>query len=202
MSYPESPERFKLSFTAGGLFIQQATLAATLHQDTHDWQKVRESIDSDNLLQARTQSSAQRLSWELVERLKELTDHELKLLIDSTLDERAQLMWVAFCRRYQFVADFAEEVLRERYLIMAPDIKTEHFDSFMTGKTLWHPELAEIKESTFKKLRSTLFLAMREADLITENGLIIPTHISERVLVELSKSQPSDVRFFPTRDAQ
>jgi hypothetical protein len=84
---------------------------------------------------------------------------------------------------------------------MANDITSEHFDRFVTGKTLWHPELAELKESTLRKLKSTLFLLMREAELITEQGIIIPLQLSSRVRAELIKRQPSDVRFFPTRDS-
>jgi hypothetical protein len=41
------------------------------------------AINADNLLQARTVASGRRLSRELVERLAELRDEELELLLDS-----------------------------------------------------------------------------------------------------------------------
>jgi hypothetical protein len=135
-----------------------------------------------------------------VHRLQTLTDSEVELLIDATADERAQLMWVAACRRYSLIAEFAEEVLRERYLLMTRDIQPEDFDAFLRGKALWHPELGDLATSTLLKLRSTLYLMMREAGFITANGTIVPAIISARVRHELGKQAPSDLRLFATRE--
>lgn len=201
MATADASERYKLSFSVGGLYLQGAPVAARLYLDLRDWTAVRAALDADNLLQARTESSARRWGRELVQRLEELTDSELALLADATADERAQLMWVAACRRYELIAEFAEEVLRERFLLMAPDLTPEHFEAFVRGKTLWHPELANLEESTLRKLRTTLFLMMREADLLTAEGLILPTMLSARVRNELAKRDPSDVRLFATREA-
>ncbi len=201
MATADASERYKLSFSVGGLYLQGAPVAARLYLDLRDWTAVRAALDADNLLQARTESSARRWGRELVQRLEELTDSELALLADATADERAQLMWVAACRRYELIAEFAEEVLRERFLLMAPDLTPEHFEAFVRGKTLWHPELANLEASTLRKLRTSLFLMMREADFLTAEGFIIPTVLSARVRNELAKRDPSDVRLFATREA-
>lgn len=201
MAKTDASERYKLSFSVGGLYLQGAPIAARLYLDFGNWAAVRTALNAENLLQARTASSAKRLSRELVQRLEELFDDELALLTDATVDERAQIMWVATCRRYLLIAEFAEEVLRERFLLMAPDLTTEHFGAFVRGKMLWHPELVELEDSTLRKLRTTLFLMMREADFLSKEGLIIPTVISARVLNELLKRVPSDVRLFATREA-
>lgn len=84
---------------------------------------------------------------------------------------------------------------------MAPDLTPEHFEAFVRGKMLWHPELVELEDSTLRKLRTTLFLMMREAGFVTTEGLIIPTVLSVRVRNELLKRVPSDVRLFATREA-
>ena len=39
---------------------------------------------------------------------------------------------------------------------------------------MWHEELAELKESTYRKLRSNVFLMLREAGLLSDNGRINP----------------------------
>lgn len=201
MSLGNTTARYKLSFSVGRLYLEFAPLAARLFSEHRDWSAVRSEIDSSNLLQARTVSSARRNSHELVQRLQNLTDSETELLIDGTADERAHLMWAATCRRYELIAEFAEEVLRERYLLMAPDLQPEHFDAFLRGKALWHPELENLAQSTLLKLRSTLFLMMREAEFITANGTIVPAVISNRVRGELAKKTPSDVRLFATRES-
>lgn len=194
-------QRYKLSFTTGRLFLQNASLAADMYGRVHDWGDVRATIDANNLLQSRASRSATRMSGELVQRLQELTDSEVELLSVAVVEERAHLMWVATCRRYALIAEFAEEVLRERFLQLAADVLPEHFDSFIRGKALWHGELSEVTPKTMQKLRSTTFLLMRDAGLTDDGGRIIPAVLSTRVFDEFVKQTPSDVRFFPTRQA-
>lgn len=201
MNAVREPERYKLSFGVGGLYLQGAPIAARLYLDFHDWAAVRAALDADNLLQARTASSARRWGRELVQRLGELSNAELEILTDATADERAQLMWAATCRRYELVGEFAEEVLHERFLLLATDVLPEHFEAFVRGKAMWHEELNQLEASTTTKLRTSLFLMMREADFLTEEGVIIPTLLSGRVQDELTKRVPSDIRFFPTRES-
>lgn len=46
----------------------------------------------------------------------------LQRLAEASLTERAHLMWAAACRRYELIGDFAEEILRERYLLLTPTL--------------------------------------------------------------------------------
>ncbi|WP_337458711.1 DUF1819 family protein [Microbacterium sp. KHB019] len=197
----DKSQRYRLSFTTGRLFLQNASPAADMYGRVRDWRDVRAAIDANNLLQSRASRSATRMSGELVQRLQQLTDSEVELLSIAVAEERAHLMWVATCRRYALIAEFAEEVLRERFLQLAADVLPEHFDSFIRGKALWHGELSEVTPKTMQKLRSTSFLLMRDAGLTDDGGRIIPAVLSTRVLDELVKQTPSDVRFFPTRQA-
>jgi hypothetical protein len=201
MAMPSVQARYRLSFVTGGLFLTGAPVAAELFKELGSWVLVRSALDKNNLLQARTSSSATRLGRELIQRLQELSPLEIELLSDSTADERAQLMWVAACRRYTLIAEFAEEVLRERFLLMAPNLLPEHFEAFVRGKSLWHPELADLKESTLTKLRTTTFLMMREAEFLTPEGQIVPAVVSSRLRAELDKQVPSDVRLLAAREA-
>lgn len=201
MTTNEPDDRYALSFTAGGLYLQGGPVAAQLYLELRDWSAVRAGLNRRNLLQARTESSAKRRGREVVQRLQHLSVKELEILKDATAEERAQLMWVAVCRRYQLIAEFAEEVLRERFLLMAPDVTPEHFEAFVRGKKLWHAELAGLADSTLRKLRTNLFLMMREGDFVNDQGVIIPTVLSSRIRDELAKRKPADIRFFATREA-
>ena len=194
------PQRYRLSFTVGTLSLSGAPLGARLYGELGDWMKVRETLRSQNLLQARSSNSSMRLSRELTQRLETLSEAEIAIVEDATLTELAQLMWVAVCRRYSFIGEFAEEVLRERFLLMQTDLTTEHFDSFVREKALWHEELANLESTTLKKLRANLFKMLREADLLTDDGVIIPTVLATRVHEQLTRRVPSDIRFFPTRE--
>lgn len=193
-----STERYALSFTSGGLLVREADLVAAEYLRVGDWAAVRQMVVEQNLLQARTTSSSVRITRETIQRLGVLDDAELEILADSSLTERCHLMWAAACRRYDLIGDFAEGVLRERFLLMTPTVDADDFDRFMTGKSLWHPELDELKPSTREKLRQTLFRMLHEAGLRTEDGAIVPAVISARVHEILIASEPSDIRFFPT----
>jgi hypothetical protein len=155
-------------------------------------------IESENLLQARTVSSGHRLAREVVQRLGELTDDEIDLLADATSVERGHLMWAAACRRYSLLGEFAEEVLRERFLLLAQTLDHSDFDSFVRTKATWHEELAELKESTYRKLRANVFLMLHEAGLLSDNGHITPVVLTDRLAVAFAKPPNSDARFFPT----
>jgi len=189
--------RYRLSFSVGGLFLQGASIGAGLYLELRDWRAVRAAIDADNLLQARTVASAKRVGRELVQRLAELTDDELRLLLDATAAERGHLMWVAACRRYVLIGEFAEEVVRERFLLFARSLAPEHFESFVRAKSMWHEELSSLTDPTLRKLRTTVFLMLREAGLLSGSGEILASVLSPRVTRELQKRVPSDGRFFP-----
>jgi hypothetical protein len=194
-----APRRYALSFTTGVLLAREAALLASVHIDRRDWEQVRDLAVADNLLQARTYRTGIRLVRETVKRLSSLTDAEVALLVEATASERGYLMWAAACRRYNFIGEFAEEVLRERFLLLVPTLEYDDFDSFVRSKVLWHEELADIKESTRQKLRSNVFKMLQEAELRSKAGHIIPAVLSERVVSVLNAQTPSDLRFFPTQ---
>lgn len=195
------PERYRLSFTSGALHRSGAATAAALYGELADWGRVRAALRADNLLHTRSERSSVIATRELVERLATLTDDEIGVLVDATHDELVQLLWAAACRRYDLIGEFAEEVLRERFLLLHARITFEDFDTFVGNKKLWHSELAELTSSTYRKLRSNLFAMLREADLVAKDGAIVPTVLAVRVRELLTARMPSDIRFFPTREA-
>lgn len=160
-------ERYRLSFTTGGLFLQEAPLVAERYLTLCDWSLARAEVQSDNLLQVRTATAALRISKELVARLKHLEVPELEELREASLRDRGYLLWSATCRRYTFIRDFAVEVLREYHLLLRRQLSFEDYDTFYNAKALWHTELDEIASSTQHKLRQNLFRMLREADLIS-----------------------------------
>lgn len=193
--------RYALSFTSGALLMHEAAIVAPIYVREREWVKVRTEIAAENLLQARTVASGFRLAREVIQRLAALTGDEIELLIEATSTERGHLMWTAACRRYDFIGEFAEEVVRERFLLLTPTLTHDDFDSFVRGKSLWHTELAELTDSTRRKLRSNLFRMLNEAGLLSDSGRIQQAMISQRVATALAAHAPNDLRFFPTTDA-
>lgn len=191
-------QRYALSFTSGALLAREAGIAGPLYLELKDWASVRRKIEAGNLLQVRTRSSGLRLGREVAQRLAVLSNDELNLLVDASATERAYLMWVAACRRYALIGEFADELVRERFLLLTPTLTYSDFDGFVRGKALWHPELEELKESSLKKLRAVVFRMLTEAGLLTDKGEIVPAVLSARLVAAFSAREPSDTRFFPT----
>ncbi|MCT2253001.1 DUF1819 family protein [Corynebacterium sanguinis] len=192
-------DRYALSFTTGGLLAREAAKLAPVYLELRDWSKARNVAVNENLLQARTRSTGVRLVRETVKRLSALSDHEVEVVIGATASDRGHLMWAAACRRYELIGEFAEEVLRERFLTLAGTVSHEDYDSFYRAKAMWHDELDDVTEASYKKLRQVVFKMMVEAGLLSPKGAIEPVLLSARVAECLTERSPSDIRFFPTR---
>ena len=191
------PLTYRLSFTAAGVMRAESVHLAHWHQTLGDWDTVRTQAVAQNLLQARKTASATRIGRELVLRLQELADAELTLLCQGTPNEQDQILWVAICRRYRLVAEFALEVLRERFLSFGAPLTLTDFDTFYDRKADWAPELENLAPVTRKKLRQVLFRMLRETGLISANGSIQPALLGERLCRVVSQTRPADLLYFP-----
>lgn len=194
-------QRYALSFTSGSLLTREALIAAPIYLRERDWAAARARIKDENLLQTRVARSNTRMLGALLPRLQVLTHAELQIVADGTSTERGHLMWAAACRQYDLIGEFAEEVLRERFLTLAGEVTYEEFDSFYRGKAIWHDELDAITDTSYKKARQVVFKMMVDAGLLTRQGLIEPTSLSAGVADCLRHRTPSDFRFFPTKAA-
>lgn len=192
-----SNDRYSMSFTTGSLFHLESVKLAELYLQLGEWNAVRDKVVLENLLQARTLNTLKRVCSEVISRLKTLGFEELSLLINATPLEQGYLLWLAVCRRYRFIADFAIEVIRERYITLKTNLDHEDFDSFFNKKSEWHDELEKIRPATRIKLRQILFKILREADLLTANNTINSAFISQRFLKAIPNCNRQDVLFFP-----
>ena len=192
-----SNERYSMSFTTGSLFHRESVKLAALYLDLGDWNSVRDKVIAENLLQSRTLNTLKRVCREIVSRLKTLSSGELEFLVQGSHQQQAYLLWLAVCRRYRFIADFAVEVLRERYITLKTDLSYEDFDSFFNQKSEWHSELDEIRPATRSKLRQVLFKILREADLLTADNMINAAMLSPRLLDVILQGSRRDVLYFP-----
>ena len=190
-------DRYSMSFTTGCLFYRESVKLATLFVDLKDWNIVRNTVLADNLLQARTQNTSKRVCQEIISRLKTLSVQELELLNKGTSQEQAYLLWLAICRRYTFIGDFAVEIIRERFISLKTDLSNEDFEAFIHKKSEWHSEIDAIQSSTRSKLRQVLFKMLREAELLTVNNTINAALLSPRLVQVIAHHQHRDLLFFP-----
>lgn len=188
-----------MSFTTGSLFHQESVQLAALFLDIGNWEKVREQVVTGNLLQSRTLNTLKRTTTEIISRLKTLSNEELSLLVSSIPQQQAYILWLAVCRRYRFIQEFATEILRERYLTLKKDLPLEEFDDFFNRKSDWHQNLNAIKPATHSKLRQTLYKMLKEAGLLTQDLQIQSAILSPAIV---RNTQKKSLICFPANDSQ
>jgi hypothetical protein len=124
----------------------------------------------------------------LSKRLVTLSDAETAFLIEQADHaDRQGLLWLASCRAYRFIRDFAVEVIRERYLSYHYDVPLESFDILLDAKAEWDSHLASLTSSTRLKLRQVLFRIMREAGVISQAGQIQGALLSRCVTLQVTE---------------
>jgi hypothetical protein len=88
-----------MSFTTGGLFLRESVDVAKQYLELKDWNKVRNKVITDNILQTRTMNTAKRVCSEIISRLKMLNCTELDYLITASHREKGCLLWLAVLMR-------------------------------------------------------------------------------------------------------
>ena len=186
-----------MSFTTGGLFHHESLKVASLYLEFRNWEVTRDEVIRENVLQARALNTSKRVCREVISRLKTLSLNELKFLVEADRQNQAYLLWMAICRRYQFIADFAVEVIRERFLSLKADLNPVEFDTFYNRKSEWHQELDKIQPSTRGKLRQVLFKTLKEANLLTEKNVINAAMLSPELKALFNSANEQEFMVLP-----
>ncbi len=194
--------KYLLSFTAGSLLYQESITIAVLFLRLRNWSSVKKEIIEKNLLQSRTQSSAARISREIISRLKVLAENQLILLVEGSRQEQLDILWLAVCKRYQFIKDFAVEVIREKFLRIDMDVQSEDYDAFFNAKAEWHDELEQLTDKTKSKMKQILFRMLKEVDILTQHHTINPFILPPQVGEAISEDDPSYLTIFPISESE
>jgi len=189
--------KYSMSFTTGALFYHESVKLADLYMSTMSWDNVRNNVIIGNIIQARTINTLKRVTNEIISRLKMLTDQEIILFNDTDYADRKYILWLAICRRYAFIADFAVDVVYDNFISLKISVTYDDYNTFFNRKNEWNNELDNIASSTKIKLRQTLFKMMQEANLLDGNNTIIPVIPSTVFRVLLGEINRKETMFFP-----
>jgi len=110
------------------------------------------------------------------------------------------MLWLAICRCYPFIAQFAVEVLREKYLSMDILLSHHDYDLFFDHKSEWHEKLGTLSQSTRNKLRQVLFKMLREARLLSVDHTIVPALLSPDMVKIISGASHLELMIYPISD--
>lgn len=193
---PHTP--YKMSFGTGGLLINESVEVARLHLVGETWEvTIRRAMEEGTTALPKAASNRRTLR-EISNRLLTLAEAERDFLINQAdrADQQA-LLWLATCRAYRFIREFAVEVIRERYLSYQYDLPLESFDILLDAKAEWDDHLASLTSSTRLKLRQVLFRIMREAGVISQAGQIQAALLSSQLKTMIEEQAPGDLAVFP-----
>lgn len=190
-------QSYKLSFTALSLALPDSIKVAEVFLTCDDWNTTREILSEKNILQSRTISRNKRVIHELITRLSQLTQEQLSLLVEGSLEEQKLLLWYVVCKTYTFIRDFAIEVLHQKFLVMDTMLNSNEVNSFFLQKVDSHEELERITESTKAKLLSQIFHMLQEADLVNASNQIIRVIPSRRLSIALSPDEDFAYQIYP-----
>jgi len=191
---------YSMAFTTGSLLHNDSLKIASLFLASGSWKDVSAKAVKDNILQSRTLSSSKKITVEICSRLKLLNKKELQLLIKGTSQEQAFILWVAVCRKYKFIYEFAVEVVRENFLSFQYELTYSDYDTFFNSKASWNEQLAHIADSTKAKARQVIFRMLREANLLNTKNMINPVILSSIIIEAITSKSQKDLRLFPINE--
>lgn len=192
-----STQKYLMSFGTGGLYLNESLAVARLYSPGISWDELIGLAVQSGTFPVRKQNSARRSIREITNRLRQLSDEELEFFCEGDRTDQLAFLWLAACRAYRFVREFAVEVINERYLSRRFEITYDDFDAFFERKAEWASELGKITASTRQKLRAVLFRLMREAEIITEDNRIQSVLLSSRFVRHVVRYNRSELSFFP-----
>lgn len=178
--------------------LNESLVIARAYRVGERWADARERLLAQGVSSLPKLASQTRALREVYDRIGYLSDAERQYLsADADRAEQQAMIWLAICRTYRFVHEFAVEVINERYQSWRLDLGHEVFDRFLTEKAECDPSLAELSLSTCAKLRQVLFRILRESGLRSVEGRIQPIWLSGRMKRLIEESNPADLRIFP-----
>ena len=196
-----SGTRYRLSFSSGGLLYNESLLILDTFQHARNWAATRSMAVENNLLQSRTVNSSKRKTGEVIARIRLLTEDQLNLLRSGSSEEQRYLLWLAACKHYTIIYEFAVEVLLEKFLRLDLLLEKEEYETFFEEKAQWNEELERVKPSTRKRTQQVLFQMLREAGIISSANMIIPALPSRELVTCLFEEDPKWLRVLPVSEA-
>ena len=191
------PAKYSLGFTTGASLIYESVVVAKLYTALRDWAEVRAQVLNDNSFQSRTQSSLKKLYSEVARRLRHLNADQLNCLSTGDASQQKAMVWLAICRQYGLIRDFALEVIVFQFDTGRHLLTHQDYDAFFFAKAEWHKNLDEASSQTKSKARQVLFKMMRECGLLNDAGEIQNQFLSDSLMLTIGHDERNHLLLFP-----
>ena len=195
--------KYKFSYTAASFMLNEMVKIAEIYREQKNWDKAREIVLEENIIQKKTLASAKRMFGEFKLRISTLTEAELDLLVDGSYDDQVQLNFLAICKLYLFIQEFVVDVLRNKYLVFDTLMLEMDYLTFVEEREAVLPELEALADSTKGKLRRTLYLILREVGMLSdgERKIISPIILTDKVKEVVADDNSELLKIFLMSDS-
>ncbi|MCW5723055.1 MAG: DUF1819 family protein, partial [Devosia sp.] len=100
--------KYRMSFGVGGLMLNESIVIAQAYQPGENWASARERLLAQGASSLPKLASQTRALREVYDRIGHLSDAERHYLsVEADRAEQQAMMWLAVCRTYRFVHEFA-----------------------------------------------------------------------------------------------
>lgn len=190
--------KYTFSFTGASALIAETLVIAEEYNRLKDWKAVEKSLLDNNLLNKVKQATFKREFSEIKKRLSLLTEDQLQLMIQGSLDDAKAMILLSLVKAYSFLRDFIVEVIRNKYLLFDTVVSEIDYIKFVNTKSLSHKELNAITEVTAKKVKQVIFKLLEQVGLITQakNGSILKPILNSKVIDVIVDDDPALLNAF------
>lgn len=174
-------KKYSFSFTGASAVLAETLIVAEEYVRLQDWEKVKVSVQENNLMNKTKQNTSKRMYHELKKRLELLTNEQLNLIVSGSPNECKAMVLLSLIKAYSFFKDFLIEVIRTKYLLYNNIIFSSDYTIFYNTKAITHNELNTITEKTTNKVKQVLFKMLEQVGLINsaKDGIIIKPFLSD-----------------------
>ncbi|MCC5907041.1 MAG: DUF1819 family protein [Balneolaceae bacterium] len=191
--------KYRFSFTGASAMISEfIKIAELVHQG--------KSIDelNEKLLGREKVETNRREFRELKHRINSLTPLQIEILTQGNFDEQKQITHLALCKTYRIYRDFVVDVLAEKVKVYDHTITDLDYNSFISKKSLDHPELENLAETTKKKVKQVMFRMLQQVGIIDTitNSSILTQQLTTQVEHAIIEDDPALLACFFYREEQ
>jgi hypothetical protein len=163
-----------------------------------DWDKVKDLVIEENIMQKQSVSSRKRVFTEIKRRIESLTSSQLEFVNEANSSDIRNLIFLSILKTYRFIFEFMAEVISKKVLMFDYKILNSDYETFFESKKYAVEQLENITEATQYKLKQVLFRILEEAMVIdnTKSKNILKPHLSGEVVELIVKDNPVYLKAF------
>ncbi len=176
--------KYSFSFTGASALIPETVVVAEEFTKYDNWEIVHKSLANGNLLNKIKHATFKRQLQEIEKRLSSLSSNQLNLLVNGDLEDVKAMILLSLVKVYPLIHDFIIEVIRNKYQLFDNVLTETDYNKFIYNKSLTHPELEKLSETTSKKVKQRVFTLLEQVSIInsTKNGIVLKPILSSKVI--------------------